>query len=708
MTIVAFLLSSCAKERIGISGSGDGPVGEVAIALSARSGHQNAAPVKSEFENAPEAEAFEIEIFNSKGVRLYRDSYANTAGRTIPLNAGEYRLLAQYGDSAGVGFDVVYFAADLEFVVEGQKKTDVQAVAKMANAKIAVNFGENLKTYYPEHYARVKHPDLKDYLEFSSDETRAGYIPAGDLILEIYAKEDGVWKYYRLQDEKTACAPNDFMTFNVDVDPREGGLQVGIIVSDEVETVDKGVMIPQEAAPTDAPQVVLSGFEDNGFDFIEAVGYEGVQADFVVPGGIAECTMTVTSSAGAGLPSTVDLVNADGSVTAQFEAVGIRWNADLEGKRLGSLDFSGLGKNAYDPDNIFMATFQVTVVDKAGKSVTSDPFVVTQSEPVIRLNAAEGNAFAKRIEGLTAEVIAGNPAVCELQYSRDGSEWTPVEVEAVDGQTVRFGKIPGLEPQTSYSFRTVYNGNSKTVKEAGSLTTEEAAQIGNSGFEYWYEWEYTVYNLWPKAYQKNYGPYVDSGAKFWDTNNSETTPSNRTISNYTFKSFPTVSYVAGRNGSGKAAQIMTIAISNTATSGSAPDPTVRFGRLFTGEYGGTEEVAFPSRPGRMSFHYKYSPCETDSFSAKVYVKNGGTVIGEGSFSASSASDWTPANVEITYSRTDLKARSIHVEFVSGTETYDGGDPHWAYNVPIVYGGSNTANVHGGSTLTVDDLALIYE
>ena len=59
-------------------------------------------------------------------------------------------------------------------------------------------------------------------------------------------------------------------------------------------------------------------------------------------------------------------------------------------------------------------------------------------------------------------------------------------------------------------------------------------------------------------------------------------------------------------------------------------------------------------------------------------------------------------------RTDLKAQSIHVEFVSGTETYDGGVPHWAYNVPIVYGGSITANVHGGSTLTVDDLALIYE
>jgi hypothetical protein len=164
-----------------------------------------------------------------------------------------------------------------------------------------------------------------------------------------------------------------------------------------------------------------------------------------------------------------------------------------------------------------------------------------------------------------------------------------------------------------------------------------------------------------------------------------------------------VSYVAGHEG-GKSAQIMTIAISNTATSGTAPSPTVGLGKIFTGVYGGTQGRPFSSRPEQLSFWYKYAPCESDSFKAYIAVRNGDTVIGEGTLTSStSVSSWVQAVVDITYSRTDLKADTIYVEFVSGSDT-----GKWQYGVDIVYGGERTANVHGGSTLTVDDIELIYE
>ena len=212
-TIVTVLMSACSKD-VNISGNDavDQPVGEVSISLSSVDGHQIVTPLKSVVD-VPDPNAFEVEIYNSKGIRLYRDTYGNSIGRKIPLNAGDYRLLAQYGDSLGVGFDVVYFAADHNFTVHGQTSENVEAVARMANVKVAVNFGDNLKQFYPEHYARVKHPSLSEYLQFNADETRAGYIPAENLTLEIYAEVDGTWKYYKAP--AVECAPNDFITSRV-------------------------------------------------------------------------------------------------------------------------------------------------------------------------------------------------------------------------------------------------------------------------------------------------------------------------------------------------------------------------------------------------------------------------------------------------------------------------------------------------------------
>ena len=164
-----------------------------------------------------------------------------------------------------------------------------------------------------------------------------------------------------------------------------------------------------------------------------------------------------------------------------------------------------------------------------------------------------------------------------------------------------------------------------------------------------------------------------------------------------------VSYVEGHE-SNRAAQMMTIAVSNSATSGTAPFPTVGFGRIFTGVYGGEQGRPFASRPTRMSFWYKYSPYDSDSFKAYVSVKSEDTVIGEGTLtSSSSVSSWTQVYVDINYTVTDQKADTVYVEFVCGS-----GADKWQYGMDIIYGGGLSANVHGGSILTVDDVELIYE
>lgn len=305
---------------------------------------------------------------------------------------------------------------------------------------------------------------------------------------------------------------------------------------------------------------------------------------------------------------------------------------------------------------------------------------------------------------VTVSTETGDASNLSVEMSADGGlNWTTPKMNEVssDASSKRF-EITGLAPETSYNFRGAYL-STRSADAAG--TTEAAAQVQNSGFEEWSEWEYLAYEFFGmgKEYHTNYGPYKSADEKVWDCNNSQTAVKATTPSNLTYKSFPMVTYVAG-NGSSKAAQIMTIAISNTATSVTAPSPTVVAGKLFLGEYGGQSSRPFASRPSAVSFNYKYVPHESDKFKVNVTVWSSGTAIGTGTLEEAASSGWETANVEIVYSDTAKTATDISVEFSSSSV---GGTPPWKYNQSITYGGDKTASVHGGSILTVDNLEMVY-
>ena len=77
------ILLSCSKGDV--LPSGEEGTGEVTIVLSSDGSSDDVSPaLKSEETYIPDTDDFEVEIYNSKGIRLYRDTYANSAGRKIP------------------------------------------------------------------------------------------------------------------------------------------------------------------------------------------------------------------------------------------------------------------------------------------------------------------------------------------------------------------------------------------------------------------------------------------------------------------------------------------------------------------------------------------------------------------------------------------------------------------------------------------------
>lgn len=708
---------SC-TETIGEASMGE--KGEVTIILSSEARLQ---PVgKAVAEEVPLGD-FKVELFKLDGqseVRLYRDTYSNTEGKTIGLNTGDYRLYAHYGDPDAVGFDAPYYAAEKMFSVSPQTVEEVDAVAKLSNVMVTVEFGETLRMDYPDFHAIVRSGEDAS-LKFVKDETRKGYVPAGMISLELYANVDGTWKYF--PSEPQEYSPNDYVAFYVDTEPATGEVSLKISIDNSVDLIEEEVSIPACMLPQDAPKLTFNGFGgDDAVGIVE--GQEVTQAmkvDMVAGAGIAHCILEIDSEylSALGVPSEVDLVSADESVADILKANGFSWAGLSSGQRLAFMDFTGvaekLASEVYDDENPFSATVRFTLEDMAGKRTVSGErgFTISAVRPEFSFSVQPTDAWARSIRGMEIGYTVGNPDVLKLQYRASSeNEWKDAGLSSDSGAMLSFNNITGLSPETEYQLRAIYNGNETTAIYT-ALTTEAAAQVGNSGFEEWHEWDYYVNKtglFWgDDVYQTNYAPYSENGERWWDSNNSVTTPSDRTNTGASFKSFPMVTYTEGHNG-GKAAQIMAIAVNNANTSGTSLSNATP-GEIFIGTYNGDRKHAFNSRPSKFGFWYRYTPRfdgshSTDTFRAYISIMNNGNVIAERTFeytASQNVADWTYVEMEIEYQNVEQKATDIYIQFLQSTASA----PTYTLNVGITYAGKS-ANVHGGSILAVDDLQLIYE
>lgn len=664
------------------------------------------------------ADDFKVEVINPDGVifkrwNTFAEYKAEQEETGFQMNAGgPYRLRAMYGDSTAYGFDAVYFIGEQEFTVLPQETTEVQVICRMGNVKVAVRYGDNIRKNYSDFKATVYNEGGS--LVFGKDCTEPGYLTAGELSVYIELTDHDGKKWYFQNGSTISAAAGDFVTLKVDTEYiPEMNVSLTVKVDSSTERHDIGVTLPSLMLPAGAPEMTSKGFsiDDSSISFVEGILPQEDSLFFAsmdAPAGIYRLILSVqTTNPELAWASDVDLVNPTQEQRSKLQAAGFPLPDTLYRSRKVSIDFSSIVMLVRYMQDAATQSISLKVTD--GLNKTAEGRWLLAPEPVVKSISQidEGNVWACRVYNVTMTTNGNITQLYPVIQAEGSTEWVrPEFTETVLGQT-KTVTITGLNPGTKYSVRAAYVDNSNVTEEVREFTTEAAQQVENAGFEEWSEWDYYVNKegvFWgDDVYQTNYAPYSDDNTRWWDCNNSETTPGNRTNTGATYKSFPMVSYVSGRN-SEKAAQLMVIAISNTATSVTAPSPTVGFGRIFTGVYGGEQGRSFPSRPDRMRLWYKYAPYDADIFKAYVSVKNGDTVIGEGTFTSSDTkTDWTELSVDITYSRTDLKADSIYIEFVSGSDT-----DKWNYNQAITYGGNKTANVHGGSILTIDDIELIYE
>ena len=704
--------------------SGGGEEGAIRLFLS-----QEGPETKSTLDDLPSLDDFEVEIYNARAFRLYRDTYAQAKDATIKLNAGEFRLVAHYGDTLGAGFGKPYFLADQPFTVHGfvengGQPDQVSATARLANVRIKVLQGNNLRTSYQDAYVVVRHSRYSQkQVKFVQNESRYGYIPGGDLFIEVYAQLfSGQWKYYK--SEPAEYLPNDNVTFNVDAAGRDGSLSVNISVDRSVETIEVEELIGEKALPAREPYFVFKGEKDGTFAYSCNAGFTKTVSDAILTlsAGASTSISSVllhTESAFVSLPD-VDLVSVSGSDKQSLLNAGLDWMAGSS-SNLGYVDFNGLANQMMANGNACSATFTLTLTDGVGQQVKGS-FTLDVKPFSATVNIADVNIWAWKMTGVTA-TVAGveqipSDAVLGLQWSTDGNSWSSEKAAvSVSGNTLSFGDVSGLSPATAYHFRVVpMHLADRACETADIFTTEAALQVGNSGFEEYSAQSYTTPVTWASDFKVTWWQLYNNASNAWWGVNAMRTIENGSVATayQDYKTYPCVAVFNSGSYSGNSVMLATVYIGSSVASEVVHGDTNYPGEIFLGSANNQNKGswaktvdghAFTSRPSALTFMHRFNPNGAAYYAQIQVLDSSNNVIGSGEKNdvTTAVSAWTRVSIPITYTVTNRKAAKLRISIRSSKNGGEG-----ARKLDNISTLSGSHKIYCGNALYVDNVELLYQ
>ena len=723
---LTILAASCQKESI--HSDENGLQGEFKFAIS---GTSSDIAILSGEATGPETADFKVQIYKKPDdVRLYKDSYANTIGKSIRLNTGDYTVTAHHGDSLGCGFNKPYYLAKEPFsITRDNRQVSIEAVAKLGNFKFDVTMDELPSDLYSDQYVIIKHSELqKKEVKFIFGETREAYMPAGKVYVEYYILEtaSGKWKYTRT--EPLEYAPATFAHFKIRI-KGEGGFTV--TVDDSTSEIEMPFEIPWYIAEQDAPVITPQGeLAKENIALMRGIDYEASYSVYA-KNRIKECWLTIESEY---INNTYDIPAVEtkiaplysSSTKTKYRNAGLYWDEDMYSSSTTAepspafINFDGMFRilnEAYKSDTEdgkVIAQIRIRIKDKADKEATHS-FTVTHKALTSSLEINGADVWAKRV----AEMKLTTNGVVELFTTQvnDGSGWKTLRntFTSVSGEEYVAYDLKGLTPGTSYKVRLIYDNDESCASNEVEITTEEALQLGNSGFEEFHS-ETFKFSSWfgSSGTRVWYLPWNngDDANSWWAVNSRVTMPSSTTPLIWNYKVFPTCSWSADAYEGGKSAQISSIAVNDgniNSTSLSAP----KAGEMWIGtanNSGGhaSEGHAFSSRPTRLDFMYKYKPYGSKKGQVEIYLydANGNTIAQKAIHDIAEAGSWTAYSVDFEYADTKVKAAKIYVIFRSADESGSGNnDVNKDTSIEMA---GTTMNAHIGSVLKIDDLQLIYE
>lgn len=450
-------LASCANEAPWSGGQGKGGID---LKLTADADVKDALP--SVRAGAPELTAPDVANFSIEMRNLDTDQVQTW--RTLEdfnavegFDVGSYTLTAFYGNANECGFDKPYFMGSVPVNVLEGRATSVDVTAQLANVMLSIEYTEAFMGYFSD-YSVIAHTDGHANVVFGRNETRAGFLPSGDVTLQAKLTNPSGKTVTITPAEFPAVARHHYhVTFDVNADPF-GSAILTVVFDDSTDKENVTFNLSDELYNAEAPVVGAEGFT-SGMTYEALAGNpapNSLKFETICKGGLETAVLKIAQVSGSvsftpPFDLELDLMKADEATQYQLEQYGIKAPGLFKNPdQMAIVDVTELPKHL--PEGTFEITF--TVSDKIGRE-NETPVVLNLSTLPIHLQVTGGSAV--------------------YQYSDPTSTSTAPTVEA----TV-FVTYNGLNPKECVTFKNKCQKGGLEFKECVNVDVKEST--GTRGF----------------------------------------------------------------------------------------------------------------------------------------------------------------------------------------------------------------------------------
>ena len=644
------------------------------------------------------------------------ETYNYKENLVIPASVGVYDITASYGDNPELALDAPYYegkAEDKEIKEGATEPVSVTIECKVANALASVVYEDEAKfqELFSSYGLNVKVGNFNVTLN-NSNAGKSAYYQAGSkptftFVGTLKGNGKEVTKSLTAEDNSAlgedatfAAAKHCILTLSLGTTEPGVNLTLSKV---EVEEVTINETIPLEWLP--APKVSATGFDEatKTLDFYETNTLAAASIDFEVNEATGlqdlEFSLNFEDETFQELTGDYTLSTMSDEDKAKFADAGIM--LPLIGQTSPKIDFTStfINKLRAKDEGAVVNTItinKVTANNRPNKDESPLVYTINTHKPEFTVEVLDENVWSKTFtaEEITVAEGKGNLETIKqnlvYQYSTDGDSWTDFSDQTT--RTQAFAEHPSGD---DYQVRAYYRG--ALASNVKVITLEENKAVPNGDMEAWTD---------GKRYNQPYfQPWGGSVEQWWDTNNNETMPdSYRTYPSY--KCFPTTSYTES-GVSGKAVEIRSVAVNgwNSEIAHYGDTRGIFYAGITSDNGTMTEGRDWTSRPTALSFQFKYDSYKTERMGAYVELYSGETKIASGEFVSERESYTTFQNgtVTFTYTNETLKATSIRIKFqsVAGDESVE--TRKLEVSLP-----SGSYKIYGGSVLTLDNIALVYD
>lgn len=402
------------------------------------------------------------------------------------FKVGTYTLEAIYGDVEDEGFEKPYYYASTQLTVKENKVTQVSMNAQLTNSMVSIATTEAFRSYFT-NYSFQAHAEGGDYVNFTSAETRPGYLRPGKVTVTTdVTKPNGLSA--TLEAAVFVAEPKHHYTVTVDVNNGQAGdAQLVITYDDMLSQEDIYIDLSDEILSAPAPAVIAQGFEAGSTaTVIEGSSDAAAPAFFInAEGGIKSVVLSTksTSLIEQGWYNEIDLAAATPAQQSKLKSLGL----DVKGLfgnigQMAQIDLSGvLSHIRYLEGSDNMSEFTVVAKDNYSKvsdpltfSVKVEPIVIGLSEDVTPSVGASTMTVALTYNGTD---VARN---VKIQYKNLRGTWSDATITKVtevsdNNYIVEIDGIPADD--TTVTLRAVAAGKESdevTIAKGGFTITSTA------------------------------------------------------------------------------------------------------------------------------------------------------------------------------------------------------------------------------------------